>query len=614
MTEFILPALTFILTAAGLVAGAEGNAAGSAGAASHVLYLAAIAIGLVTLLLDSVRKLFAKKFSLDYIAILAMVVALATNELLAGAVISLMILVSESLESYGSREAEAALKHLVERIPKTCEVKRGGNGWTTVAIQDVKEGETILVREGEIVPLDGYLLSDDALMNEANLTGEFEPQPYRKGRFMKSGLVNADRAFELKVSGTFSTSAYQKIVDLVREAKRHPARIVRLAEKYNYGFTAITLVLAAAAWIVSHGDPSRFLAVLVIATPCPLLIAAPISFLGGLNLASKRTIIVKRPAALETLAQVNAIFFDKTGTLTLGEPVLHTVSVLDPALSEDEILSVAAAIEFHSLHPLAKAIVRAKTARDGSPIAEASHIVETVGDGIAGSVDGAVWHLKKAVGTEGGGTDGDGEGGIVIEMTKGTIPAARFVFDDVVKPGTMALLEKLRTRYRVAILTGDTRENAERMFRNEAGGHDGIEIRARCTPEDKFAAIKEARERGETVMMVGDGLNDAPALALADVGVVFSGTENSASIDAAAVAILGRDVGLVEEAIAVAKRSTHIAEESILWGIGLSILGMVIAMLGYIPPVTGAILQEGIDVSVILNALRSSRAAKAVRV
>ena len=599
MTEFILPAITFVLTLAGISSRAVP-------AVSFPSYLAAIAVGLVTLLIDSVRKLFAKKFSLDYIAILAMVVALATGELLAGAVISLMILVSESLEAYGSREAEAALKHLVEKIPKTCEVRRGGEGgWTAVPIQDVREGETVFVRAGEIVPLDGYLLSDDALMDEANLTGEFEPQPYEKGRFMKSGLVNAGRSFELRVSGTFSTSTYQKIVDLVREAKRHPARIVRLAERYNYGFTAVTLVLAAAAWYVSQGDPSRFLAVLVIATPCPLLIAAPISFLGGLNVASKRTIIVKRPAALEELSQVTAIFFDKTGTLTLGEPALRAIRVLDAAYSEDEILSIAAAIEFHSLHPLAKAVVRAKQERDGGPVAEASHIVETVGDGIAGSVGGAVWHLKKA--------DHASEEGIVIEMSKGASPAARFVFDDVMKPGTIDLLEKLRARYRVAILTGDTMENAERMFCCKDGGHDGIDIRARCTPEDKFAAIKEAQARGEKVMMVGDGLNDAPALALADVGVVFSGTENSASIDAAAVAILGRDVALVETTLDLAKRSTRIAEQSILWGIGLSIVGMVFAMLGYIPPVEGAILQEGIDVSVILNALRSARAPKAPR-
>ncbi len=597
MTEFILPAITFILAVTGIAS--RGTAP-----VSSWLYLAAIAIGLITLLIDSIRKLFAKKFSLDYIAILTMVVALATNELLAGAVISLMILVSESLEAYGSREAEAALKHLVEKIPKACEVKREG-GWSAVPIQDVREGEIILVREGEIVPLDGYLLSEDALMNEANLTGEFEPQPYGKGRFMKSGLVNAGRSFELRVSGTLSTSTYQKIVDLVREAKKHPARIVRLAEKYNYGFTAVTLVLAAAAWYLSHGDPSRFLAVLVIATPCPLLIAAPISFLGGLNIASKRTIIVKRPAALEDLAQVTAIFFDKTGTLTLGEPELRAIRILDTAYSEDEVLSVAAAIEFHSLHPLAKAVVRAKQERDGISVAEASHIVETVGEGIAGSVGGTVWRLKKA--------DHSAEEGIVIEMTKGASPVVRFVFDDVMKPGTMALLEKLRARYRVAILTGDTMENAERMFNRKDGGHDGIEIRARCTPEDKFAAIKEAQARGEKVMMVGDGLNDAPALALADVGVVFSGTENSASIDAAAVAILGRDITLVEATLDIAKRSTRIAEQSILWGIGLSIIGMMIAMLGYIPPVEGAILQEGIDVSVILNALRSAYAPRTPR-
>ncbi len=596
MTEFIVPFITLVLIVAGaLMRGLP------------VFYLLAIVLGLVSLGTDSVKKLLKKQFSLDYIAILAMVVAIATNELLAGAVISLMILVSEALEAYGSREAEAALKHLVEKIPKTCQVKRDG-AVTEKNIQDVREGEVIFIRAEEIVPLDGYLVSDDALMSEANLTGEFEPQPYKKGQFLKSGLVNAGASLELRVSGSFATSTYQKIVDLVREAKRHPARIVRLAEKYNYGFTAVTLVLAGIAYAISR-DPSRFLAVLVIAPPCPLLIAAPISFLGGLNVASKRNIIVKRPAALETLSEITTIFFDKTGTLTLGEPTLRAIRVLDRAYTEDVVLGIAAAIEFHSLHPIAKAIVREKQSRDGGAVGEATHVVETVGAGIAAAVDGTVYRLKKSSnGDPAARNEDEDAGGIVIEMSKGDRAIARFVLDDVMKPGTMALLEKLRTRYRVAILTGDSEENAERLF-----GGDGIAIYARCLPERKFEIIKEAQKNGERVMMVGDGLNDAPALALADVGVVFSGTENSASIDAAAVAILSRDIALVETTLDIAKNATRIAKQSMLWGIGLSVIGMVFALLGYIPPVTGAILQEGIDVSVIFNALRAARPPKAPR-
>ncbi|MDR3582432.1 MAG: heavy metal translocating P-type ATPase [Candidatus Pacebacteria bacterium] len=592
MTEFLLPLLVLLLTAAGIGIPGAGGA----------FYLAAITVGLAALVIDSVRKLFVKQFSLDYIAILAMVVAVATNELLAGAVISLMILVSESLEAYGSREAEAALKHLVEKIPKTCQVKRG-EAYAEAPIQDVREGDTILIRANEIVPLDGYLLSEDALMNEANLTGEFAPRSYRKGQFLKSGLVNEGASLELRVSGDFGSSTYQKIVDLVREAKRHPARIVRLAEKYNYGFTAITLLMAGAAYVISHGDPTRLLAVLVMATPCPLIIAAPISFLGGLNVASKKNVIVKRPAALETLSEVTAIFFDKTGTLTLGEPTLRAVRVLDPAYSEDRLLSIAAAIELHSLHPLAKTIVAAHNARAdaGAAVEEATHIVENVGDGIAGAVGGGVYRLKKS-----DAADADGEGGIVIEMSGGGRAIARFILDDVMKPGTMALLEKLRARYHVAILTGDTEANAARLF--DGYGTDGLAIHARCTPAEKFRIVKEAQARGEKVMMVGDGLNDAPALALADVGVVFSGTENSASIDAASVAILSRDIALVQTTLAIAARSTRVAKESILWGIGLSVIGMAFALLGYIPPVTGAVLQEGIDASVIMNALRAARA------
>ncbi len=577
--EFYLPSFVLALAIAGLVTG------------YRLLFVAAIVIGLFVLCRNAFEKLRARQYSLDYIAILAMVVSLATNELGAGSVIALMILLSEALEEYSSREAERALRGLVEKIPKTCQVKIDGR-FESRDIHAVKDGDVIFVRQGEIVPLDGSLVSDRALMDEANLTGELAPQVYTEGQFMKSGLVNAGPSLELRVVGDFSHSAYQKIVDLVQEAEKHPARIVRLAERYNYGFTVVTLVIAGAAYFFSH-NWNYLLAVLVMATPCPLLIAAPVSFLGGLNKASKRNIIVKKPAALETLSQITAIFFDKTGTLTLGEPRLAKIESLGEGFSEDDLIAAAAALELHSLHPLAKVVVRARDERN-LPRLSAIGVHEKIGDGISGTVGGHDLLIGKS-------KDAAAEG-IAIDVRADGKLAGRFIFEDQIKEGTKELLAELKKKYEVAILTGDTAENAERLF-----GGLGVTIHAHCLPEDKFAIVQAAQAKGGKVMMVGDGLNDAPALALADAGVVFSGTENSASIDAAAIAILNRDIASVGFILAVANDSTRIARESILWGIGLSIVGMVLAAFGFIPPVTGALLQEAIDATVILNALRAAR-------
>ena len=576
--EFLLPLLVFVLAVAGFVV------------AIPSFYIIATAVGLFVLCWGSFKKLVSGAYSLDYIAILAMVVALATGEFGAGSVISLMILVSESLEAYSSREAEAALKQFVERIPKTCAVKTA-SGIIEKDIHEVRDGEIIFIRSSEIVPLDGHLDSESALMNEANLTGEVEPQAYHKGQFVKSGLINLGESIILRVAGDFSNSTYQRIVTLVQEAKNHPARIVRLAEKYNYIFTAVTLVMAAAAYAILL-EPSHLLAVLVIATPCPLLIAAPVSFLGGLNKASKKNIVVKKPAALETISKINTIFFDKTGTLTIGEPRLSEIHSLANGFSEKKILEIAAALEIHSLHPLAKATVREKARRQLADLF-AEDVHEDIGAGIAGTVKGKKFLLKKSAAPS--------DGGIAVDLFVERRRIGQLIFEDQIKDGTANLLRELEERYDVAILTGDTAANAEGIF-----GDLGVAIHAGSLPEDKYATIKDTQTKGGKVMMVGDGLNDAPALALADVGVVFSGNENSASIEAASVAILSSDVNRVRDMLDIAVRSTHIAEESILWGMGLSIVGMFFAMLGFIPPVTGAILQEVIDVTVILNALRSA--------
>jgi P-type E1-E2 ATPase len=406
--------------------------------------------------------------------------------------------------------------------------------------------------------------------------------------------VNAGEALELMVSGTLATSTYAKIVDLVKNTERDQSPFVRLTTAANLPFTLLTLLISGGAYLLT-GDIVRVLAVLVIATPCPLIIAAPVAFIGGLSRAAGRNIIVKTPAVLETIARVTTIFFDKTGTLTLGEPQLTGITLIDTKMDETQALTRAAALEFHSIHPLARAVITAAKERHLTP-APATDAKETIGTGIEGKVDGYSVSIAQAPETH------HHEGGISLLLTQDGKPLAVFHFADVLKENAKKLLVGLtRSGFKVAVLTGDRKENAETIFSGLA-----LDICADCTPEEKYRIVDEARARGEIVAMVGDGLNDAPALAKADVGIVFSGTENSASIEAADVAILGHDVALIHELFALSKRSVRIARESVYAGIGLSTVGMTFAAFGFIVPVEGALLQEGIDVAVITNALRAA--------
>ena len=339
---------------------------------ASILWAAATAIGIVKIARDTWNKIREGSYSLDYIAFLAMVMALFADQYLAGGVVALMITGGESLDEYASARAESALRALVERIPKHCTVRMPDGSTHEEPIQDVKSGSVILVRPNELIPLDGTLLSNGALLNEANLTGEAIPAQIPMGAYVKSGSVNVGELMELRVEGAFETSTYMRIVHLVEEAKNNQAPVVKLAEKVNFPFTAVALFLASVAYATT-GELGRALSVLVIATPCPLIIAAPVAFIGGLSRAARRNIIVKRPSALEELSRARMIFFDKTGTLTLGEPLLSHITVRSPAYDETQILAIAAAIEFHSIHPLARAILAARSERN-TPIFEATSV------------------------------------------------------------------------------------------------------------------------------------------------------------------------------------------------------------------------------------------------
>ncbi|MDD2657401.1 MAG: heavy metal translocating P-type ATPase [Candidatus Pacebacteria bacterium] len=581
-TTLILPGAVALLLAGALMRGDE------------TLYLAAIAVGIAEILVVAVREIRVGRWSLDYIAFLAMMLAAFTHEYLAGAVIALMYTGGEALETYASRRALASLSALLARIPKAVLVKSVSGAMESVPLALVSAGATIIVRGGELVPLDGYLTSPRAVLDLANLTGEPLPETAAEGAFVKSGSVNAGEAFELRVSGTLATSTYAKIIDLVKDAERNQAPFVRLSARANLPFTLLTLLISGAAYLLS-GDSARVLAVLVIATPCPLIIAAPVAFIGGLSRAAGRNIIVKTPAALEVIARVTTVFFDKTGTLTLGTPRLTGITLLDAHATETRALSLAAALEFHSIHPLAHAVISAAKERHFTP-APAHNVQEIVGTGITGAVDGHYVSLEQAP------EEQHREGGISLLLSEDGAPIATLHFNDVLKDDAKKLLADFaESGLRVAVLTGDRKEHAEAIFDGLA-----IDICADCTPEEKYRIVEEAKGRGETVAMIGDGLNDAPALARADVGIVFSGTENSASIEAADVAILGHDLALIRELFALAKRSVRIAGESVYAGIGLSTIGMLFAAGGSIAPVEGALMQEGIDIAVIVNALRAA--------
>ncbi len=558
---------------------------------SAIAYAAMIAAGLISLAWESWERLRMKKWNLDYLAFIALALSLTLGEMLPGAVVALMVAVSAALEKYGTTRAEKTLRGLFENIPKTV-LRKVGQGTENVALQDARPGDVIIVKRGEMIAIDGTLVSEKGLFNEANLTGEMEPVVYEHGTLLKGGIINVGETAELRVKGDFEHSSYRRILGLVEEGKTHPSPLGRLAERYNGYFTVFSLAVAFAAYAVS-GDWGRFLAVLVIATPCPLLIAAPLSFIGGLNKAARKNIIIKGPYALELLARTKRFFFDKTGTLTLGVPHLERIELSDKHIDKDGALALAAALEWHSFHPLAKAFIEAHAVH-GEERFFAEDVEEVIGKGIFGTIAGQRYGIVKAEDAK--------DNGIVVDLLSGEHRIARFYFDDELKAGSAKVFDYLRERgYSLGILTGDRKANAERIF-----GHFRIPIYADCSPEKKTTLVKRYQGEGELVGMIGDGMNDAPALALADVGIVFSGTENSASIEAADVAILGRDAWLIRDAVHIGRRSYHVAFQSIMLGIGLSSAGMLIASAGYIPPLYGAILQEVIDVIVIVNALRST--------
>jgi heavy metal translocating P-type ATPase len=573
-----------------------------------------ILVALAPLAFSTARALRRGALGVDLIALLAMACALLLGENLAGAVIALMLSGGQALETYAGARARRDLSALARAAPRVAHRSDAG-GFATIAVEAVSAGDSLLVKAGEVIPVDGVVDDEAAVLDEATLSGEARPVERVRGDPVLSGALNAGSAFRMRATRTAADSTYTHIVRLVEAAQTSKAPLVRLADRYALGFLSLTLLSAALAWALS-GDPRRALAVLVVATPCPLILAAPIAIISGISRAARRGLVIKGGAALETLARARILFLDKTGTLTTGRPVVWDVETLT-TIDADEVIRLAASLDQVSPHVLASAIVRMARER-GLTLSVPSDVVEEPGTGIRGVVDGRLVAVGKRSWVEPGIPESTRarrirhraslEGSTNVFVSIDGSLAAVILIEDPIRADAARTVRKLRKAgfVEVVMLTGDRADLAETV--GAAIGADAV--LAERLPIDKADAVRAARGRGATVM-VGDGINDAPALAAADVGVALGARGATVSSEASDVVLIVDRLDPLADAVTIARRSRRIALESILAGIALSLVAMGFAAAGALAPVAGALVQEAIDVAVILNALRALGGARA---
>jgi len=573
---------------------------------ASTIWLAGVLPVLGTLLVEIVRSLLRGEVGLDIVAALSMSAALLFGETLAASVVALMYSGGTFLESFAEGRARREMRDLLSRVPRTATRHRDG-GLEEVPLEAIVPEDRLLIRQGDVVPVDGVVASASAFLDTSALTGESLPVRIERGGEAMSGSTNAGEAFDLTATRPAKDSTYAGIVRLVEEAQRSKAPMSRLADRWSLGFLLVTVTIAFAAWWFT-GDPIRAVAVLVVATPCPLILAVPVALVAGLSRAAHFGVLIKGAAPLEMMGRTRTLVLDKTGTLTDGRPRIVSVDSsggMEPA----EILRLAAALDQATKHPVAQAIVAAARER-GLALPVPTNVTETAGEGLTGDVEGRPvivgghGFVSARVGAAGAQHPAMAAGSVLVALGVDGRLAGHLVMADPLREGTQALLSELRRQGigRILLATGDRKEVAERV--TEGLGLDGV--RAGLTPDQKVLLVLSERKRGP-VMMVGDGVNDAPALAAADVGVAMGARGAAASAEAADVVLLVDRVDRLAPGIEIARGARRIALESVVAGIGLSVLGMIAAALGYLTPVQGALIQEAIDVAVILNALRALR-------
>jgi heavy metal translocating P-type ATPase len=603
----ILAALLGLAVGTGLYLAGDPNTA-------HWVWAAATTPVAIALAVSIARNLLQGRMGVDAIAFLSMAAALILGQSLAAIIVAIMYAGGTVLEDFAVRRAERSLKSLVDRAPRTAH-RLIDQALNDVAVEEIKTGDVLLVRAGEIIPVDGLVASSTAVIDESALTGEPIPVTRLEGEEARSGTVNAGQTFSIKATASAGESTYAGILRLVTAAQTAKAPFIRLADRYALLLLPITIVVAGGAWFFT-GDPIRGLAVLVVATPCPLILAAPVAFIGGVSQAARRGILIKGGGPLEALARTHTVLFDKTGTLTVGGARLIAVEAA-PRQNTDAILRLAASLEQASQHVVAAAVVSAAKAK-GLNLEIPERVHEVMGSGLEGVISGQ----KVRVGSQqlifGAAHKPDKWALRALRRASWRSALSIFVSVDGHTIGALLLADELRREApravqslrdagiaRLVMVTGDRADAAETI----GAALDLDAVLSNRVPSDKVDAVNMERKLHPT-LMVGDGINDAPALAAADVGIALGARGASASSEAADVVILVDRLDRVAEAVAIARHSRRIALESIVSGLALSGVAMAVAALGWLTPVAGAITQELIDVAVILNALRALTPAR----
>jgi heavy metal translocating P-type ATPase len=563
-----------------------------------------LVLGGTPLVLELLAKALRKEFGSDLLAGISIVTSVLLDEYLAGSIVVLMLSGGEALEEYAVQNASSVLKALAKRMPSVAHIKADGK-LTDVPLDDVKVGDHVTIFPHETSPVDGVVIDGHGVMDESYLTGEPYMMSKAPGSSVFSGAINGESAITIEATKPAQDSRYAKIMQVMLDTEQRKPHMRRLGDQLGAYYTPIAVALAIGAWFIS-GDPTRFLAVLVVATPCPLLIGIPVAIIGSISLSAKRGIVIKDPAALETIETCKTIIFDKTGTLTYGTPTVTQI-IHAQGFDPDEILRKAGSLERYSKHPLANAIVKKATSA-GVSCSEPSEVSEKPGQGLSGRIEGsdvlitgrnAIVKIDPESSTQLPEVAAGLECVVAIDgKYAGTIQFR----DEPRKDGKLFIqhLGKKHGYEKVMLVSGDRSSEAEYLAERV-----GIsEVRAEQTPEQKVEIVRAESQRARTCF-VGDGINDAPALSLATVGIAF-GQASDITTEAAGVVIMDSSLERVDEFFHIARHMRRIALQSAVGGMILSIVGMILAAMGYLPPVAGAISQEVIDVFAVANALRAA--------
>jgi heavy metal translocating P-type ATPase len=566
--------------------------------------LATLVLGGLPLLYDLLRKLLKQEFGSDLLGGISVITSVLLGEYLAGSIIVLMLSGGEALEGYALRSASSVLAALAKRLPSIAHLKRESS-IVDVGLDEVAVGDTLVIYPHDICPVDGVVIEGHGVMDESYLTGEPFQITKTSGSTVMSGAINGESALTIRATQRAADSRYAKIMEVMRESESTRPQLRRLGDRLGAIYTPVAVTVALLAWAIS-GEAVRFLAVLVIATPCPLLIAIPVAIIGSISLCARRAIVVKSPVVLERIAECRTAIFDKTGTLTYGEPSL-TEQFVAPDFAQKDVLALVASLERYSKHPLARAILEAAKAQ-GLQLLEAADVGEVPGQGLRGTVSGhslLITSRNKLVAQQFAGAEQlpPVAGGLECVVVIDGRYAATLHFRDAPRAESRPFVNHLGPRHqfsRVMIVSGD-RESEVRYLAGQVGIND---IYAQKSPEDKLAIVRQETAAAKT-LYVGDGINDAPAMMAATVGMAI-GQNSDVTAEAAGVVIMDNSLEKVDEFMHISRRMRNIALQSAVGGMALSVIGMVLAATGHLSPVAGAISQEVIDVLAVLNALRAA--------